>query len=194
MIYPDYWQKHHRRSIRLKKFGYDARNSYFVTINVSGKENVLGDIDANGRLYLNAYGQIAHDSWKSLPRHFPFITLDAFVIMPNHVHGILHLYHDATIHSGIVRRGVACYAPTDADQDMDRKLLRGPASGSLGAVIRSYKSAVTKRINIIRNAPGVKLWQRNYYERVIRSAMDLQRIRQYIESNPVRWKEKDRLI
>lgn len=208
-IYPDYWQIHHRRSLRLQNYDYAARGSYFVTIRVAGGECVFGDIQ-DSQVHLNPCGQIARQCWGSLSEHFPFLALDVFIVMPNHVHGVLHLYRgvpdgnppagvvygmsgsvirgDADEQLGIVRRDVACNAPTNGEPRPDDGILRGPETGSLGSVIRSYKSAVTRHINILRGAPGAKLWQRNYYESIVHTREDLERIRSYIRLNPVRWR------
>ena len=209
-IYPDYWQTHHRRSLRLQNYDYAARGSYFVTIRVAGGECVFGDI-RDSRMHLNPYGQIARQCWGSLSEHFPFLALDAFVVMPNHVHGVLHLYRakpdgDVSCHPSVCR-GTACRAPTNdgpaftvadhvpANEQEIPRTFSGRQFGegiphSLSSVIGSYKSAVTRHINILRGAPGAKLWQRNYYESIVHTREELERIRNYIRLNPVRWRRE----
>jgi REP element-mobilizing transposase RayT len=190
--YADYWDFHHRKSIRLPWHDYAAGGIYFVTICTGAdKECLFGGVQS-GALALNDFGRIAHDCWIQLPHHFPFVSLDAFVVMPNHVHGVL-FFDRSCVFKNAPRRGVACYAPTHAAPTDGNKLrtFRSPESHSLGAVVRSYKSAVTKQINIARDAAGEKIWQRNYYERLIRSDAELEQVRQYIELNPVRWVNND---
>ena len=103
------------------------------------------------------------------------MRLDEFVVMPNHVHGILVIADN--------RRGTACRAPTTVER------FGRPVTGSLPTIVRSFKSVSTKRINKVRNTPGIPVWQRNYYEHVIRSEKELDRIRQYIAHNPASWTE-----
>ena len=107
--------------------------------------------------------------WQDLPRHFPGIDLDAFVVMPNHVHGILILHG----------RGTACRAPTMA--------FGQPVPGSIATIVRSFKAAATRGVNLLRGTPGAPVWQRGYYEHIIRSSGELDRLRAYIETNPLRW-------
>jgi len=104
-------------------------------------------------------------------------SMDAYVVMPNHVHGIV-----VFVRGG--RRGVWPYAPTS------QSLFRSP-SHTIGAVVRGFKGAVTKRLNQIRGTPGAPFWERNYYEHIIRGGDGLNRIRQYIEENPARWAEDE---
>lgn len=187
-----------RHSIRLR--GYDYRNGgvYFVTICTANKEHVFGNIQ-NGIMRLNMWGCVVADCWQQIPDHFPGTALDEFIIMPNHMHGLI--YMDDPIDRSIMpaniertgmappnidRTGVACYAPAPPKMG-HAPTLTGPPSGSLGSIIRSFKSATTKRINLLRNEPGAPLWQRNYYEHISRSAEDTARIRHYILQNPSRW-------
>jgi REP element-mobilizing transposase RayT len=140
---------------------------------------MFGNI-TTGRMVLNDAGQLAEGCWMAIPDHFPQVKLDAFVIMPNHVHGIV-VIHD--------RWGTACRAPTYRAPTVEQ--FGRPVAGSIPTIIRSFKSAATKRINEIHNVPGVKLWQRNFYEHIIRNDNELDRIRQYIANNPLQW-EMDR--
>lgn len=159
---------HRRRSVRLTGFDYASPGAYFVTIVTHGRECVFGDV-VSGAMRLNDLGRIANDCWAALPIHFPMVELDQFVIMPNHVHGIVGIRP--------IGRGVACYAPTT------RRTFRSPYAGTLSTIVRPYKSATARMI-------GVRLWQRNYHEHVICSESALNRIRQYIIGNPANW-EKD---
>jgi len=161
--------KHWRRSIRLKDYDYCQEGAYFVTICTHSHKCLFGEI-VSGATQLNRFGNVVNKCWLEIPHHFPNVEIDTFVVMPNHFHGIL-VIHDC--------RGTACRAPTE-------KFGR-PTPRSLPTIIRSFKSAVTKRINALRKTPGARLWQRNYYEHVIRNEDDLNEIRQYILDNPVKW-------
>jgi putative transposase len=166
---------HHRRSIRLRGYDYTRAGAYFLTACTYARECLFGQI-AGGDLHLSAYGLIALECWQSIPEHCPSVDLDAFVVMPNHVHGILVLADDAARLSS---------AP-------DRERFGKPVAGSLATVMRLYKAAVTRRINELHNTPDTPVWQRNYYEHIIRDQASLNRIRAYIAANPSRW-EADQL-
>lgn len=169
--------RHHRNSIRLREYDYTSHGAYFVTICAALKQDLFGEI-VNGEMRLNPLGEIVESCWLELPEHFQHAKLDAFVIMPNHVHFIVWL--EATP----VPVGATHCAPLhDRTAHGDR---RNVAPGSLGAVVRSFKSAVTKRINESRATPSVPVWQRNYYERVVH-ANELESTRAYILENPSSW-------
>jgi len=125
---------------------------------------------------LNEYGEIAETCLKKIPDHFACVYMDYMIVMPNHVHLILIINHPG--------RGTACRAPTVEQFGF-------PVHGSVPTIIRSYKSAVTKQINQIRNTPGMPVWQRNYYEHIIRNERELHEIRQYIRFNPLQWDRDD---
>ena len=165
----------HRRSIRLKGYDYTQPGAYFVTICTHHRLPLFGRV-ADGNMVVNAYGEIVQTCWDAIPNHFPHTELDAFVIMPNHIHGIIFITDDV---------GATHASPLQAPPL--RQTPRGPASGSLGAIIGSFKSAATKRINALRDAPGAPLWQHNYYEHIIRHERALDAIRHYIAANPLRW-------
>jgi putative transposase len=169
-----------RRSIRLRGYDYSRPGAYFVTICVRRNECLFGAI-VDRQMELNAAGHAAAQCWQAIPDHFPNARLDASVLMPNHLHGILVIGR-----RGTACRGTACRAPTPAEQ------FGRPVAGSLPTIVRSFKSAATKRINEMRRTPGATLWQRNYWEHVVRNDVELQRIREYIRNNPTRW-EQDRL-
>jgi len=130
----------------------------------------LGDV-VNGEMRLNELGQVVKSEWLKTAEIRDNVKLDAFVIMPNHIHGIVVITDNC--------RGTACRAPTEQ--------FGKPTPGSLSTIVRSFKSAVTKRINEMRHTPGIPIWQRNYYEHVIRNEDDLNEIREYILNNPLRW-------
>lgn len=176
---------HHRRSIRLKEYDYTQSGAYFVTIVTYGREHLFCKV-VNGAMQLNEWGEIARREWFKTAELRPYVELyeDEFVVMPNHVHGIVWINE-----VGATRR----VARTDAERRVARtdKHPRGPISGSIGAIIGGYKSAVTYAINAARQTRGMVVWQRNYYEHVIRNDADLNRIREYIMNNPLKWKDDD---
>jgi putative transposase len=183
---------HHRRSIRLRDYDYSRDGAYFVTICTWQRESLFGEV-TDGENQWSNMGQVVQECWAALPEHFPHVELDAFVIMPNHVHGILVLNDDRDIVG-------ARHASPDlgewvrgTDRATHASPLRraGPKSRSIGAIVGSFKSAVTKRINLFRDNPGKPVWQRNYFERVIRDERELEVIRQYFVGNPSRWEEDE---
>ena len=167
--------KHHRRSIRLKGFDYAQPGSYFVTIITRGRLSLFGEI-IGGEMHLNALGEIAHGEWMktALIRHE--ITLDEFIVMPNHFHAIVNIVDCG---NGLV--GATGRSPLRSGMP------RGPANKSLASLIAGYKSVVTARINQLRGTPGAPVWQRNYHEHIIRDMDELFRIRKYIRDNPAKW-------
>lgn len=177
-----------RRSIRLQGYDYSRPGSYFITICTHNRE-CLFDTIVDGEMVLNEFGRIVSQEWVKTGEIRDEIKLDRWVIMPNHFHGIVWI---KTTGNGISRcrrgdrpgRGTARRAPT-VEQ------FGKPVVGSLPTIVRAFKSAVTKRINQLRNTPGMKLWQRNYWEHIIRNDDELNRLRQYIMDNPMKW-ETDR--
>jgi len=150
-----------RRSIRLQGYDYTRAGAYFVTLCTAGKECLFGEINTN-TIHLNDMGRIAADTWGWLATQYLYVELDAWVVMPNHLHGIL-----------LIR------------DDLPGK--RKPLGGLIGA----YKTVSTKRINILRGASGEIVWQRNYYEHILRSEADLNRVREYISNNAAQWAEDE---
>ena len=156
---------HHRHSIRLKNYNYSQAGAYFVTITAYGWYPLFGSID-NGSMNLNEMGNLAQFCWNQIPYHFENAQVDQFIVMPNHVHGIIIL----TKLNAKTRRGAA-----------------SSALSGLSTIVRSYKSAVTKEVNIVKGTPGSPVWQRNYYEHVVRTDKELNDVRQYSLDNPVKW-------
>ncbi len=172
-------ETHHRRSIRLPGYDYTASGAYFITICTPRGELLFGDV-VNGEMALNQWGRIAHEQWLASEAIRREVKLDAFVVMPNHIHGIVWIVatdNASPIPVGAYGRTPLPHAP----------LPRAPRS--LGSFLAGYKSAVTTRINQIRGTPGQSVWQRNYWEHVVRNEESLNRIREYIENNPARWAE-----
>lgn len=182
MIYnPDI---HHRRSIRLGGYDYSQTGGFFVTVCTHSRECILGDI-ADGNVRLNQFGEIVKEEWLRTEQIRPEIKMDEFVVMPNHIHGII--INDV----GATRWVASKYGATHqvAPTGLDRPY--GPTARSIGAIIGQFKSIVTKRINSLHKTPLMSIWQRNYYEHVIRDENDLNRIRQYIIDNPRKWDEDE---
>jgi putative transposase len=176
-------ERHHRRSIRLSGWDYASAGAYFVTICTHERLCLFGEV-VDGQMRLNPWGEIVQEEWfrSADIRREIVLHRDEFVVMPNHVHGIIWI----TDHGGRGDPSGRPYAGRPHTGRYDDRP-RGPASGSIGAIIAQYKSIVTKRINALRNAPGVPVWQRNYYEHIIRDERELGRIREYILNNPARW-------
>jgi putative transposase len=166
-------ERHHRRSIRLRGYDYQEAGAYFVTVCTANRECFFGEI-VDEAMQLNRLGEIVEDEWHRTAILRPQVSLDAFVVMPNHVHGIV--CYDAQ------EEGKARLAPTMA-------CFGHPVAGSLPAIVGAFKSASSKRINEIRGTLGAPLWQRNYFEHVIRNEQELNSVREYIASNPARWSE-----
>ncbi|UCH11078.1 MAG: transposase [Fidelibacterota bacterium] len=161
---------HKRRSIRLKEFDYTQSGAYYVTICSHAWESLFGKV-VGDEVELSTFGRIVDEEWVNNATIRPYVELDNYVIMPNHIHGIVMI---------IAGRGTTRRAPT-------KERFGKPVSGSLPTIIRAFKSAATKQINRLRDTPGQRVWQRNYYEHIIRNDKDLNRIREYIASNPMKW-------
>lgn len=162
--------RHHRRSIRLRGYDYAQAGTYFVTVVTHDRVCLFGEV-IDSAMRQNARGKLVEDEWLRTEIVRPNVSLNAYVVMPNHLHGIIVL----TDNVGATRR----VAPT--------RRPAGPAPGSVAAIVGQFKSLVTKRMNESPGTPGTRVWQRNYYEHVIRDEVALDRIRQYIADNPARW-------
>ena len=173
---------HHRRSIRLKGYDYSQEGMYFVTLCVQDRDYLFGEI-ANGEMMLNEMGTIAHNEWMHTPEIRKNVELDAFIVMPNHIHGIII----------INCRGV-CNTPLRPDTDMGvcNTPQRKSPSQTIGSIVRGYKSSVTKKINELHNTNGSVVWQRNYWEHIIRDDRSFNTIAEYIINNPKNW-DNDKL-
>jgi putative transposase len=161
---------HARRSIRLHGYDYSQAGVYFVTLCTKGRKTLFGDI-VDGKMRLNGRGEIIRDEWVRTAIVRANVEMDYFVVMPNHVHGIL-----VVLNVGATRR----VAPTIRQKD-------GPPRGFLGAIIGQFKSVTCKKIKKIEPVLHPPFWQRNYYEHVIRNENEMNLIRKYIELNPAKW-------
>ena len=162
-----------RRSIRLKGYDYSQPGAYFITVVTQDRAHVFGEV-VDGQMRLNEAGRMVQADWQRTAEIRPRVDLDAFVVMPNHVHGIIVLTAGC--------RGTLQRAPTHTVGQFGK-----PTSDSVPTIVRLFKSATTCRINEMRGTPGAPVWQRNYYEHIIRDDAALQRIREYVASNPVQW-------
>ncbi len=173
---------HRDGTIRLPGYDYSWAGAYFVTTCTSGRANLFGEIVKN-EMRLNVYGRMVQEVWNGLPGHYPHVVLDAFVIMPNHIHGIVVLADDAGLNDISVGAGFKP-APTTT-----------PPRHGLPEIVRAFKTFSARQINESRHTPGTPVWQRNYYEHIIRNKAALNRIRQYIMTNPAhRKKDRENLI
>jgi len=192
--------KHHRRSIRLKRYDYTQPGAYFVTIVTQERECSLGEIVHN-EMVVSPMGKIVLDTWDWLASQYTYVTLDEFCVMPNHFHGVI-VINDAGICKGDIDTDI-CRGGTDTDMgrgDTGADVCRGGSRTAptnttktkpLGRLIGAFKTVSTKRINEMRGTPGATVWQRNYYEHIIRNEDELGRIRTYIAANPASWQEDD---
>ncbi len=167
-----------RTSIRLRTWDYREPAAYFVTICTHRRAHLFGRV-VDKEMVVNEYGEIVREEWFHTAEMRPNVELfeHEFVVMPNHIHGIIWILPDDT--SSV---GATCRSPL---QPSSRP--KGPPSASLGAIIAGFKSAVTRRINQRRGTPGARVWQRNYWEHIIRNQRALDAIRRYIVYNPLRW-------
>jgi len=175
---------HHRQSIRLKDYDYTQAGAYFITICTKDRECLFGDISDNN-LHYNDYGQIAYEFWLKIREHFSNSELDGFIVMPNHIHGIIMINtRRGEVSSPIGVSSPELNAITSIQKGGETPPLHKHA---LGQFIAFYKYQTTKQINQIRNTSGMSVWQRNYYEHIIRNENELDKIRQYIIDNPFKW-------
>lgn len=183
---------HHRRSIRLKGYDYSQAGAYFITVCCQDKELRFGKIE-NDKMVLNEFGTIAYNEWNQLPERFSNFELDVFQIMPNHMHGIIVL-----VGAGFTP------AQNDKTAEASKAAANPDRTGTIGDIIGAYKSLVANEclkifksrwvgVNIgagVNPAPTMgKLWQRNYYEHIIRNEQSYQTISNYIITNPSKWKD-----
>ena len=168
-----------RRSIRLKGYDYSSEGAYFVTICTEYWKFDFGNIVEN-KMKLTRIGEIAKQYWFKIPEHFKNVKLDEFVVMPNHVHGIIIIENNIGIREKN-NVGVQNFEPLQKKNKYQHIIPK-----SLGSIIRAYKSAVTMWCNKDNNANYFR-WQRNYYEHIIRNNQELNKIRDYIIKNPEKW-------
>jgi putative transposase len=202
-----------RRSIRLKGFNYTKHGTYFVTICTIDRQHVFGEI-SDGQMILNEDGYTADHYWREIPDHFSNVSLGEFIIMPDHIHGIITITPtDASDDDVGARHCLApvCLAPVDADAENmgARRCLaptisptewqclasknisrfQHPAPRSLSSIIGSFESIVSKHINGESGIRGESIWQQNFYEKIVTTQDDLYDAREYIRTNPQNWRQ-----
>lgn len=157
-----------RRSIRLQNYDYTRDGAYFVTLCTHQRQCLFGNVQID-RVRPSHLGAVAQQYWQEIPQHFPFVHIDEFVVMPNHLHGILWLKQ------------------TESIIPLTPNFTVGKHSKALGTAIGSYKAAVTNKIRELCQTSDLKIWQRNYYEVIIREETQLYNYRKYIQQNPLKW-------
>ncbi len=169
---PLFQNKFHAESARLQEYDYSMEGAYFVTICTRGKEHRFGKI-VNGQLLGTPQSKITQKYWLALPKHYPNCVLDEFVIMPNHVHGII-IINNPTVETGLKPVSTAVNS-----------------KHPLSEMVRAFKTFSAREINILQGTQGQPFWQSRFYDHIIRNNYELNRIRQYIIDNPFNW-GKDR--
>ena len=162
--------KHHRRSIRLPGYDYRTPGAYFITICSWQRECLFGEV-IDDTMQLSPYGKTVFFNWSVLPKRYPNVELDNFIVMPNHVHGIIVLKDSREINY----------------TESDKLALKKSKIHPLSEIVRGLKTFSARRINQMRYLTGVSVWQRGYYEHIIRNEESLFAIREYIINNPLSW-------
>ena len=182
-----------RNSTRLREFDYASSGAYFVTVCAAQKAHLFGVV-SSGEVQCSEIGEVILKEWERMGRLRPEVRLDAFVVMPNHVHGIVWIERPTV--------GARLASPLRRDDEILREAQRelavskhkspqtpvfGVRSGSLGAIVGGFKSAITKRVNEARATSNTPIWQRNYHDRIIRNDREFNAVREYIAFNPHNW-------
>ncbi|MEN8242954.1 MAG: transposase [Chloroflexota bacterium] len=184
-----------RKKLRLQGYDYALSGGYFVTVCANQHGNAFGVVDG-GEVVLNEIGKMVRDCWLETPNHYPNVILDEFIVMPDHFHGILFITEpnvgerhaspvkhsrviDTHSHPGENEKKRATHASPLQDGKIEKPI-------SLGVIIGSFKSAVTRKNNLMRKTPGKKLWQRGYHDRIIRNEAELNQIRHYVINNAIK--------
>ena len=207
-------QIHHRRSIRLQGYDYSQNGAYFITLCTHNRECLFGQIQ-NGQMILNEYGKMVEQCWNNLSNHYDNIELDAYVIMPNHFHGIILITdnvdnvdnvrairelpihelprqrkHELPIHE-LPRQRKHELPIHELPRQQQKQRQQQRRKMLLPKIVGRFKTNSAKQINQMRNTPGISVWQRNYYEHIIRDEKSLENIRNYIINNPAKWQDDD---
>jgi len=183
-----------RKQTRLPGFDYASEGAYFVTLVTHHRECLFGDV-VDDEMVLSEFGRFVVEEWERSAAIRDEIELGAYVVMPNHFHGIVHIFENPSelIITNVmgdqpgtikIQPVVGAYGHTP-----QRETKFHSPSHNLGAMVRGYKSAVTTRINALRGTPGTPVWQRNYYDHIIRSDRTYNAVERYIQDNPLRWAE-----
>jgi REP element-mobilizing transposase RayT len=181
--------RHDRRSIRLPHHDYATFGAYFVTICTMDRQHLFGGVD-DGVMILNEAGELAAACWQNIPAHFPHARLDEWVVMPNHVHGIIHVTATPGIPAAPDARatstgvGAKNFSPLHRISPTRTELPTG-TSRTIGSMVRGFKIGVTNWFR--HHSIGREIWQRNYWEHLVRTDDELERTRTYITDNPKNW-------
>lgn len=176
-----------RKSIRLKGYDYTTEGAYFITIVTCNRESLFGEIH-DGEMVLNDYGRIVESTWHGLVNHNSNIGLDEFVVMPNHVHGIIVVFEPVGAGSQPACEIGAGFSLRKERSGAQRTREPAPTrKSSLSEIVRQFKTFSARRINALRGTPGVPVWQRNYYDHIIRSDRENEEVAVYIANNPANW-------
>ena len=167
----------HRRSIRLQDYDYTQAGAYFVTTCTFQRAHLFGTV-IDGTMLLNDTGVLVQHEWAQTAMLRDYVELDAFVVMPNHFHGIIVITEDL--------QGMRPHAPTT---DPARRQFAKPIAKSLSSMIAAFKAGLPRALKLRSGSIERPIWHRNFYEHIIRSEAELNRIRDYIEHNPARWRE-----
>ena len=168
-------QEFHRRSVRIRGADYTHPGGYFITICAANRRSFFGKIEDDG-VILTALGVIAHRCWLTIPEHFPNAMMKEFVVMPNHLHGIIGL--------GVGARYIVPFDRRSRTPEQFQK----PVQGSIPTIVRTFKAEVTRQARREIGFKGGAIWQRNYFERVLRDGQEYADASRYIVENPARWK------
>jgi len=171
--------KYRIESIRLKNYDYSSPGAYFITICARNMEHFFGKI-IDGKMRLSVIGKIVEQCWLKIPKHFSFVKLDEWIIMPNHIHGIL-FFNDR----GNNERRDAKFCVSTINAKTKNGNVFGPQSMNLASVVRGFKIGVTKYVR--QNLKIDNIWQPRFYDRIIRDELELNNIRNYIIENPAKW-------
>lgn len=172
-----------RKLPRLKNFDYSADGAYFFTICTTKRENIFGEIRED-KMILNNFGRIAEKCWRKIPDHFPNVKLDEFIVMPNHVHGVIWISNPNVGNKNFCSLPNACSLPNDQPKPWQTKLSR-----SLSSIVRGFKIGVTKWAR--QNTTIYSIWQKSFHDHIIRNDDELNNIRDYIWQNPINWENDE---
>ena len=186
-----YQNKYRIETTRLRGWDYSRDGFYFVTVCVKNRKYLLGDI-IGGSMKLNKYGMIVNDCWFDLPNHYPNIKLDAFCIMPNHIHGIIEIDNGGAVETGFkpvsnIPPTVSGSAETGFKPVSTIPTTATPTHHGLFEFVRALKTFSARRINELRKSAGEHVWQSRFHDHIIRCDGSLERIRKYIVNNPKSW-------
>ena len=184
-----YRGKYRVESTRLRGFDYSGDGYYFVTICLKYREYLFGQI-INGKMYMNEYGLMVQQCWDDLPNHYPNLRLDEFVVMPNHVHGIMIIDNVGVVETGFKPVSTG----GDGIVETGLKPVSTMRNHGLFEFVRALKTFSSRKINEVRGTVGHPIWQTRFWDRIIRDEQALHQIRIYIRNNPQAWKHDPLVI